>query len=337
MSTVMSLAGQLVRSQKAWGGPTSANIEVTNLCNIDCIMCRRTGWGKGRSVGNMSLEQFGDILDQIPTLRTSVLTGIGEPLINKEFLAMLRLATERGVASSFVTNATLLTRQGSEKLTEMRRLASQIIVSVDSPDPKEFEEIRVRAKFDEVMEGTRALTAAGKGEAGMAPIRINTVVMESTVHRMAQTVRMCADLGVNIVTFTPIMEYRPDVDVWEERHITSAAKLKSNQQEAETLGKELGVLVTTDVVSHPALSPYLGCAAPWDSIAVTYDGYVCPCCMLNDSDEIHFGNLFEEPFTDIWNGEQYRQFRAKFGLKKVPCECKDVQCHVALAILGNSS
>ncbi len=333
MRKIANLTSQLAGFQRAWQGPTSANIEVTNLCNIDCIMCRRTGWGKGRDVGNMKLQQFAHVLEEIPTLRSGTLTGIGEPLINKDLLPMLRASKERGVDVTFVTNGTLLDRQGSNVLLEMRELASQIIVSLDSPNAEEFEKIRVRANYGQVINGIRSLTGAENGGSGLAPIRVNMVVMDSTIGRMTEMVELCADLEVDIVTFTPIMEYRPDVDLWRDQHVKAGLKFVEEKASASEAGVKLGVAVSFDGPDPSRYVRFKGCSAPWTSIAITFDGYVCPCCMLNDSDEIHFGNIFAEPFSEIWNGSGYREFRSKFGPGKVPCECIDVECHVAASIV----
>jgi MoaA/NifB/PqqE/SkfB family radical SAM enzyme len=202
MAGLANLISQICRSRKVPTGPTGANIEISSLCDLNCSICRRTSWKKGRSVGNMTVEQFLEILRQLPALRRATLTGIGEPLLNKNLLPMLRIARDLGVKCSIVTNGTLLPRQSDEVLKEMRGLCSQIIVSLDSPDPDEFEEIRKGARFTDVVEGIRVLANAGDGQEDyMCPVRVNTVVMESTKVRMPDMVELCADLGANIVTF----------------------------------------------------------------------------------------------------------------------------------------
>lgn len=39
------------------------------------------------------------------------------------------------------------------------------------------------------------------------------------------------------------------------------------------------------------------------------DGCVTPCCIRADPDVINFGNVFEMPFEDVWNGKTIRKFR----------------------------
>jgi radical SAM protein with 4Fe4S-binding SPASM domain len=50
------------------------------------------------------------------------------------------------------------------------------------------------------------------------------------------------------------------------------------------------------------------CWKMWHSCVVTWDGKVVPCCFDKDA---HFvlGDLAKNSFSEIWNGEQYRQFR----------------------------
>ena len=47
----------------------------------------------------------------------------------------------------------------------------------------------------------------------------------------------------------------------------------------------------------------------WRSTYVTANGNVLPCCIspfsTTDYPGLVFGNVFETPFAEIWNGERY--------------------------------
>jgi MoaA/NifB/PqqE/SkfB family radical SAM enzyme len=45
---------------------------------------------------------------------------------------------------------------------------------------------------------------------------------------------------------------------------------------------------------------------------ITYDGYVTSCCHIENPAAGNFGNVFERPFAEIWNGAEYRAFRRDF-------------------------
>jgi radical SAM protein with 4Fe4S-binding SPASM domain len=51
-------------------------------------------------------------------------------------------------------------------------------------------------------------------------------------------------------------------------------------------------------------NPY-PCYEPWQTLYVTHDGNVRPCCVINES----FGSLLNETISEIWNNEKYRLLR----------------------------
>ena len=52
---------------------------------------------------------------------------------------------------------------------------------------------------------------------------------------------------------------------------------------------------------------YTSCPAPWTVLDVTAAGDVAPCHVFYD---LTMGNLHEKRFSEIWNGSEYRKFRA---------------------------
>jgi radical SAM protein with 4Fe4S-binding SPASM domain len=48
------------------------------------------------------------------------------------------------------------------------------------------------------------------------------------------------------------------------------------------------------------------CSSPWTSLIFEPDGRITSCCSL---DMITMGNIHEDSFHSIWNGEQYRMLR----------------------------
>jgi len=61
----------------------------------------------------------------------------------------------------------------------------------------------------------------------------------------------------------------------------------------------------------------LKCRWPFDSCFITVDGFVTPCCIRANPEVFNFGNIFETPFKEIWNGEKYQKFRETM-IKNLP-------------------
>lgn len=54
------------------------------------------------------------------------------------------------------------------------------------------------------------------------------------------------------------------------------------------------------------------CYEPWQTIYITYDGNVRPCCAMSES----FGNIMQSSIEDIWNNKKYRLLRKTVNSKK---------------------
>src|SRR3989338_9066544 len=92
--------------------------EVTDHCNAECIMCPRDLHKQGRAHGVMNLELYKKSLDEVAALgaRKIVLTGFGEPLVDKTLEDKIRCAKIKNLNTYIITNASLLTPQRAHSL-----------------------------------------------------------------------------------------------------------------------------------------------------------------------------------------------------------------------------
>jgi MoaA/NifB/PqqE/SkfB family radical SAM enzyme len=96
--------------------------------------------------------------------------------------------------------------------------------------------------------------------------------------------------------------------------------------ECEALSIELGVEFRAAGARDPRNSlaaarpadarPWQACRRPWTTAYVTANGNCLPCCIspfaTHDYESLILGNLFEQPFAEIWNDYLYRRFRTDF-------------------------
>jgi|GEM_PF-1200968 len=71
-------------------------------------------------------------------------------------------------------------------------------------------------------------------------------------------------------------------------------------------------------------SPYrlrTDCFDPWERFMVRADGEVFPCCRSQSFPGFTLGNVFDEGFQEIWNGEGYRHLRQTVNSATPPEVC----------------
>ena len=75
--------------------PRFIQIEITTKCNLRCAFCEHTFWGEKSN--DLKVEDFRKMLAHLPKLKRIELTGIGEPLMNREFFQIIELIKSRGL------------------------------------------------------------------------------------------------------------------------------------------------------------------------------------------------------------------------------------------------
>ena len=100
--------------------PSILQVEVTNKCNLNCVMCIRNVWNT--KLRDLDLSLYKKIAkESFKNLDKLDLYGIGEPLQNPNFLEMVKIAREllpRDSKIFFSTNGTYLTPKISSKLVK---------------------------------------------------------------------------------------------------------------------------------------------------------------------------------------------------------------------------
>ena len=66
------------------------------------------------------------------------------------------------------------------------------------------------------------------------------------------------------------------------------------------------------------------CNWPWIITFVSISGDVTPCCMNGwDPDALSFGNIYRQPFEQIWYSEKYMAFRREMKAPNRPSFCEN--------------
>ena len=100
----------------------SANLELTNRCNLKCTFCPTADGRMARPRGHMDDALFTAALDGAGRLEFLLLFQWGEPLLHPRFAELAAEASRRGIRTLVTTNGTLL---------DERRIAGLLGAGVD--------------------------------------------------------------------------------------------------------------------------------------------------------------------------------------------------------------
>ena len=276
-----------------WGNPIVVMIEPTNRCNLKCPLCH-VGSGKlKRRPRNLSLDEFETILIKLPsTVRVLQLWNQGEPFMNPEFLDMVRMASDMGYHTITSTNAHFLTQNGTPKAVVESGL-SVLVVSLDGYDNETYEPVRKEGQLSNVLQGMKEVATVKRNTCAVNPqITAQCLLLKEIEHYLDEVRKVATESGADRI-------------VWKTAQVSSLEEARTvlpNDQNLWRYRIKNNQLVT----KHR----WEGCLRTWFSTVVLCDGSVVPCCFDKDGDYV-MGNLLDQSFVEIWNGDLYRDFRKK--------------------------
>jgi MoaA/NifB/PqqE/SkfB family radical SAM enzyme len=311
--------------------PRVVFIEVTNRCNLLCETCPRTYLTR-EPLKTLSFDEFVFIADQFPEMRRATLHGIGEPLLNQELPRMIRYLKGRSVQVLFNSNGTLLTPRWQEELVHSD--LDEFRCSIDGARAETYARIRGADVLHKIEKGLAGLIETkARLKTGNPRISIWCVATKENLSELPELVRLAARLGVPEVYLQRMTFFaqEPEQQYGMARRGQAIFGQDYEDQEkiiaeCEALSAELGIDFRAAGARDPRSSlaaarsldtkPWQACVRPWTTAYVTANGNCLPCCVspfsTNDYDSLILGNLFEQPFAEIWNDYLYRKFRVNF-------------------------
>lgn len=138
--------------------PRVLEFEISNTCNLECIMCGGK-WSSSIRANREKLppiktpydRAFVEQLDAfLPSIWAARFLG-GEPLLIQRYYEIWERLRDSnpGAELTITTNATIIPHRARALLEELR---FNFAVSLDAADPATFEAIRKNARFEDVME-----------------------------------------------------------------------------------------------------------------------------------------------------------------------------------------
>lgn len=275
------------------GLPISLSIEPTTSCNLRCPECPSGLRSFTRPTGMLEKNVFEKLVDELaPTLTYLTFYFQGEPFLHPQFLEMVKYANDKGIYTATSTNAHYIDQSTAERIIDSG--LNRVIISLDGITQETYEQYRVGGQVDKVIEGTKNLVEAKRKRKNKSTtIVFQYLVVKPNEHQIEEAKQLAIDIGVDEILFktAQIYDYENGNDLIPTIEKYSRYKRLPN-------GK----------YQLKRKAPIDNCWRMWQSAVVTWDGDVVPCCFDKDSDHV-MGNIQEQPFTEVWNNENYKQFR----------------------------
>lgn len=289
--------------------PITMELDLTDYCNHKCPQC-----AGGRQQNKMSYESVEKYLWDISSYGTKAITftGGGEPLIHPNALNAVATAKQLGMDVGFITNGGLLDKKKSQTLLNY---CTWIRVSLDAYDAHSFEKTHgmPRSEYVKVRNNIMDLGMLKKRMDSNCTVGVGYLTNKITKPGMIPTARELAWSGVDYLQFRPF-----------HGDFTSIDDVIEDCKRFET--KNYKVLASTQKYSHfkdKFKRDYSYCHGSNFVGVIQANSDVTLCCHTRGKKQYVLGNLKEESFKSIWEGEKKKKILEKLDVNKcVPyCRC----------------
>ena len=316
-----------------------AYFKLTPACNLRCVMCGQYG-DKGNmndcaaeeTKKNLPLETWKNFIDQIaPSKPVTYLWG-GEPFLYPDLMPLAKYIVQKGLYMSVNTNGTMMEKHAEDIV---RDKWSTIFISLDA-----FRDVndalRGKGAYDKVIAGIKAINREKEKQKSVFPfLSLVTVVTNKNYMDLENLTEASREYDINLHIMNLGTYTNDNIVAAQKKFMLEKFDTDIDCLESYNTGYNLGIdgKKLHDILQgihnknhgHPILTvPTLNpekthtyyaeletpvrnhCVVPWCQTNVNYNGDVHFCA---DYTDYILGNITQQSFQEIFNGERANRFR----------------------------
>jgi radical SAM protein with 4Fe4S-binding SPASM domain len=275
----------MLQLKRLIGYPYYIVLDPSNVCQLHCPFCD----GRKRPRVQMTLRDFKGILACLGNTCINLeLYNWGEPFLNEDIIEMINYASQKYKIYTRISSNLNLSNDDFYRRLVSSRLNS-LTISLDGASEETYQKYRVGGSFDRVLHNIMLMVNCKKYFRKSEPKLVwQFLVFKHNQHEIEKAKRMAEELSVDQIVFQ-----KPYVPMKHSAWDSSIEKFSNYSSE---LGED------ESPVSNK--KDRLKCNWPFSCVVINANGSVSPCCAVALQED-DFGNVFNSPFSAIWNNEDF--------------------------------
>jgi sulfatase maturation enzyme AslB (radical SAM superfamily) len=289
--------------------PLMLQVETTNICNNDCVICPYSSQTRKRQT--MPLDLFEKLLSDYEELGGGPLSFtplVGDIFVDKHLMRRVEMVKARRYIRGFsvTTNGVLSSRLDDAELDYLVASADRIKISIYGLDAEEYHAMTRKNQYDVAMENIARLVGRSRGNVVLG-LRLLKRRDPAAVDRWIEDLRRRAQCSHPL----PVKSDPPEYANWSFFDVTKPLPFGAKWQ--------------APVINHKQ------CLIPLVSMQVTSSGDVsfCACANFDAVDRLMLGNVRTQSLAQMYRSETCRKLW-DWSTHGVPDFCRTCSFHVPM-------
>lgn len=300
--------------------PIEIEISPSGACNHRCIFCAvdYVGYQPNFLDKNTILRDISHMSKQ--GLKSVICSGEGEPLLNKDMSDIANGIKACGVDVAMSTNGALFTE---EKLRDCLGAFTWVRYSIASMETDSYDRIQRGKKGDleRVKTNLQDAVKVRRDRGYKTTLGVQCLLLPDNMAQLADMAKQLREIGVDYLTIKPYSQ-----------HLHSENTFTIDYEQMLDLEKEIKQYATDDFAIYFRANAmkkmhhhkcYRTC---WGLPFMTHidaKGNVWPCVAHIGMEEFNYGNIYENTFEEIWEGNKRKQIIDKINQQDINKVCRE--------------
>jgi GTP 3',8-cyclase len=288
--------------------PIYVEIAPIGACNHRCTFCAVDYIGY--QTVSLDMDVVRRIIPEMGQLgvRSIMYAGEGEPLLHKQINEIVTLTKKSGIDVAFTTNLSLLPKGFAE---EALSSVSWIKASINAGTAETYAKIhRTNAShFDAALNNLRKLVEAKRQNNFETTLGAQCLLLPENQHEIQTLAELCREIGIDYLVVKPYSQHEfSDTRIYEQ--LTYDENFLSMEAQMKDLNTDkFNVIFRSNTMrKYNSTDRYPRCyATPFMWAYIMASGVVSGCSAYLLDKRFEYGNINENSFKEIWEGQLRHQ------------------------------
>lgn len=300
--------------------PIEMEISPSGACNHRCIFCAvdYIGYRPDFLDKDTILRDISQMAGK--GLKSVVCSGEGEPLLNKDMPDIANGIKACGVDVAMSTNGALFTK---EKAADCLGAFTWIRFSVASMEEASYESIQ-RGKagdLNRVRENLQEAVRIKRDKGLRTTLGVQCLLLPGNMAQLPDMAKQLREIGVDYLTIKPYSQHLHSKNVFQ---VDYRAMLELEKELATYATEMFAIYFRTNAMKKiHCEKAYQKCYGLPFMTHIDARGNVWPCVAHIGTEEFCYGNIYKQPFKEIWEGEKRQQINKDLSRLDINKVCRE--------------